>query len=190
MNVSQTAEERLAFAGLTPEVRALLPELFQILEGELPGILDRFYDHLDRWPALAPLLSGHGKVESLKQVQSAHWRLMFSGRFDAEYFERATAIGRAHQRIRLAPHWYIGGYTFLRSEVLAVLTTRYRHSPEKLERAVDAAARTLLFDMELATSVYIASDQSALIRATILATSPTAPAAPSMLEERSRAAKR
>ncbi len=169
MDFSKTAQERLAFAGLTPEVRALLPELFDILEGELPGILDRFYDYLGRWPALAPLLSGHGKVETLKRKQSAHWRLMFSGRFDAEYFERATAIGRAHQRIRLAPHWYIGGYTFLLTEVLAVLTAKYRHSPEKLEPAVDAVTRTFLFDMELATSVYIASDKSALIRAAILA---------------------
>ena len=171
MDFSKTAQERLAFAGLTPEVRALLPELYDILEGELPGILDRFYAYLGRWPALAPLLSRHGKVESLKRLQSAHWRLMFSGRFDAEYFERATAIGRAHQRIRLAPNWYIGGYTFLLTEVLAVLTTEYRHSPEKLDRAVDAVTRAFLFDMELATSVYIASDKSALIRATILASS-------------------
>ena len=171
MDFSKTAQERLAFAGLTPEVRALLPELFDVLEGELPGILDRFYDYLERWPALAPLLSRPGKVETLKRLQSSHWRLMFSGRFDAEYFERATAIGRAHQRIRLAPHWYIGGYTFLLTEVLAVLANQYRHSPEKLEPAVDAVTRTFLFDMELATSVYIASDKSALIRATILASS-------------------
>ncbi len=159
MDFSQTAQERLAFAGLTPEVRDLLPELFRTLEGELPGILDRFYDYLDQWPALAPLLSGEGKVEALKRTQSTHWRLMFSGRFDAEYFDRATAIGRAHQRIGLAPNWYIGGYAFLLSQMLAVLTAKYRRSPEKLDRAVNAVTRTLLFDMELATSVYIASGQ-------------------------------
>lgn len=159
MDFSQTAQERLAFAGLTPEVRDLLPELFRTLEGELPGILDRFYGYLDRWPALAPLLSGDGKVETLKRMQSTHWRLMFGGRFDAEYFDRATAIGRAHQRIGLAPNWYIGGYAFLLSQMLAVLTAKYRRSPAKLDRAVDAVTKTLLFDMELATSVYIASGQ-------------------------------
>ena len=159
MDFSQTAQERLAFAGLTPEVRNLLPELFQTLEGELPEILERFYAYLDRWPTLASLLSGHVKIESLKRMQSAHWRLMFSGRFDTEYFDRATAIGRTHQRIGLAPNWYIGGYAFLLSQMLAVLTAKYRRSPEKLDRAVDAVTRTILFDMELATSVYIASGQ-------------------------------
>ncbi|MDJ0942901.1 MAG: globin-coupled sensor protein [Kiloniellales bacterium] len=162
MEFSKTAQERLAFAGLSPEVRGLLPELFEVLEPEFPGILNRFYDYLGRWPALAPLLCGDGKIEALKRAQSAHWRLMFSGRFDAEYFERATAIGRAHQRIGLAPNWYIGGYTFLLTRMLTVLTAKYRRAPEKLDRAVDAVTRTILFDMELATSVYIASGQELL----------------------------
>ena len=164
MNLHDNAQERLAFAGISSDVRALLPELFQVLEPRLPEILGRFYDYLARWPALAPLVSDGTRVESLKRLQSEHWRLMFSGSFDAAYFERATAIGQAHQRIGLSPNWYIGGYAFLLSQMLTVVTEKYRRSPKTLERAIDAVTRTILFDMELATSVYVASGKQLLQR--------------------------
>lgn len=131
--------------------------LWKIVEPRLPEILDAFYAHLSSISSLQEMLGGQNA--RLKTVQSAHWKRLFTSRFDAAYFESARIIGVTHNRIGLAPKWYIGGYRFIMSRLVQVVLEKNKFSPAAGGRAVNALMTALMVDIELVISVY----QGALI---------------------------
>ncbi|MDQ7248509.1 protoglobin domain-containing protein [Dongia sedimenti] len=144
---------RIALAGLSPDDCALLPVAFERLAPALDTLLDDFYVAAARVPELARLVQGH--VPRLKTAQQGHWREIFSGRFDDAYLARATAIGRAHFRIGLQPHWYAAGYTRILAGMSALLIRDFRRKPEQAAKMVAAVEKAILLDMAVAIAVYI-----------------------------------
>ncbi|HVK90642.1 MAG TPA: protoglobin domain-containing protein, partial [Mycoplana sp.] len=93
-----------------------LRSLWQQVSPELPRILERFYAHMHRQPALSKLI---GTQQSrLVSAQLQHWGRLFSGNFDASYLEGVRRIGLIHNKIGLEPRWYIGGYVFILNELV------------------------------------------------------------------------
>ncbi len=162
MDSTNDISKSLTFAGLDNEVRNRLPEIFANIQGDLPTLMDDFYNFVSDWDTLNQLTENGARVPYLKSAQIDHWKLLFSGRFDAEYFTRAKAIGNAHRRIGLGPNWYIGAYSFLLSRINNLLVGHYRRKPEQLNNAQAAVTRAILFDMEQAVSVYIEAGQQNL----------------------------
>jgi hypothetical protein len=80
---------RTRFIGLDPAACALLTALWPAIEPELPAILDGFYQHVTTVPQLKKLIGD--QAPSLKQAQTAHWRRLFSGRFDEAWLSGVRA---------------------------------------------------------------------------------------------------
>jgi hypothetical protein len=57
---------------------------------------------------------------------------LFGGNFNSSYFDRTLQIGKAHARIGLDPHWYIGGYAKMLVQFVNTLA-----NDESLERHLD-----------------------------------------------------
>ena len=144
---------RVAFIGITPETSAALKAFWPHVEGALPAILDAFYRHLETAPALAAMVGQH--TSRLKGAQTQHWKRLFSGSFDAAYFESVRTIGAVHARIGLAPRWYVGGYSFVIARLIEVARRVYRFSPAKLATTITAVTQAALLDMDVAISVYM-----------------------------------
>jgi len=160
LNVVDTRTAQLEFIGLTPAHGRALAALWPSVEAELGPILDRFYDHLGLHTELQPLLEGPGKVQHLKDAQRAHWKRLFTGDFGADYFERSAAIGMAHQRIGLAPRWYVSSYALVIGDMLAL--ARRATKPKQVDFVCEAMSKAVMLDMELAISVYIDAGDKAL----------------------------
>ena len=160
MNVVDTRAAQLNFIGLTPAHGRALAGLWPSVETELGPILDRFYDHLGQHAELRPLLEGPGKIQHLKDAQRAHWKLLFTGEFGADYFERSAAIGMAHQRIGLAPRWYVSSYALVMGDLLAL--ARRATKAREIDLVCEAVGKAVMLDMELAISVYIDAGDQAL----------------------------
>ncbi len=162
MESNEQRNRRLVFAGLDTKVRAALPGVYGVMEGDLPAVMDDFYTMVADWSELNSLTGGGARVPELKNAQLKHWGLLFSGRFDDEYFQRAKAIGEAHRRIGLTPNWYVGAYGFLLTRMNELLVAKFRRKPDELNNAMNAVSRAILFDMEQAVSVYIEAGQQNL----------------------------
>jgi len=160
-NSVQSADAEVAdglrFMEVDSQVCDELADLWQIVEPKLPEVLDAFYAHLGSISSLRDMLGGQNA--RLKTVQSAHWKRLFTSRFDADYFESARIIGVTHNRIGLAPKWYIGGYRFIMARLIQIVLEKNRFSPTAGSRAVNALMTALMVDIELVISVY----QGALI---------------------------
>ena len=164
--------DRLKFLRLdddatTTAMRAVRP----LIEGALPAIADSFYAHLMKWPHLQAMLGGGAKVGHLKEAQQAHWSALFSGRFDEEYFERALAVGAAHERTGLGVNWYLGGYCFVLERLIGELHAKCDKS--RFSDIAGAVLRAAFLDMDLAVSTYIERGEAGKMKREMLALSDT-----------------
>ncbi len=59
-----------------------------------------------------------------------------------------------HHRIALEPRWYIAGYTYVLNRLVALAVRLHRWSPGKLAALIAAVNAGVMFDMDIAISVY------------------------------------
>lgn len=152
-------DDRLRFFRLDAQTCQLLREIGPVIVQALPSIAQGFYRRLATVPELAPMIAAPGKVGTLTDAQVRHWGSLFSGRFDAAYVSQARRVGRAHDRIGLAPRWYIGAYSHFLEDLFDTVLAR-RWSRERTHAALSAILRATLLDMELAVSSYAESGEA------------------------------
>jgi len=146
------AKTRLTFLCLDQRSQSALRRFWPIARPALPGILNKFYEHLLHQPKLAALIGK--RSDHLKQAQLAHWERLFGGTFDEAYLEAAQRIGAAHFRIGLDPKWYIGGYSFVLGQLQVLALRTYRLRPGQLAVLLPALSAAIMMDLDLAITVY------------------------------------
>ncbi len=160
-------EARLAFNQIDDRTRTIIRTHKAFIQGELPAILDAFYDHIETFAETRAFFSSRESMNAAKAAQLRHWATILDGRFDAAYEASILRIGEAHHRIGLDPNWYIGGYSSLVAGLLVAIGTKLAPSASsglfgraanetdvRMELQV-AVSRVAFLDMNLAISVYI-----------------------------------
>lgn len=161
MTSSDTLAARMAFIGIDDTTRTLLREVRPMAIAALPSILDKFYRTIAKFPDVQRMFPRPEIVTHAKAAQLAHWDMILSARFDADYVRSVTRIGETHHRLGLEPGWYIGGYKQLISGLVAAIetgiTARFAGKGlfEKKAAIIDAVVGAALLDMDFATSVYL-----------------------------------
>ncbi|MBK8177159.1 MAG: PilZ domain-containing protein [Rhodospirillales bacterium] len=163
-------DERLAFLRLDTAARKTLNQIQPKLLKDLPAVTDALYEHLQKWPALKPLLAGSEKIAQLKAAQTSHWKHLFSGQFDPAYFERTLTVGRVHEKIGLEPRWYMGAYCFMLEHLLiSVLPAKAQDA--KVRQTVEAILRAAFLDMDMSVAAYVKNAESGRLKEEMLALS-------------------
>ena len=145
-------DNRLRFIRLDEPACRSLREFWPVVEKSLPTVLEDFYNHLVKEPNLVALVGS--QMSRLKSTQAAHWARLFNGRFDASYIDGTRTIGMIHNKIGLAPRWYIGGYAFVLSRLTTLAIQTYRDDPDKACRVISAVNSAILLDIDFGVSVY------------------------------------
>ncbi|SEG33214.1 globin-coupled sensor protein [Bosea lathyri] len=174
MSSSDHLAQRLSFIGLGPGEQACIRDVQDALTAALPAALETFYAKLKSVPETRRFFSDDGHADRAKQKQLGHWQRIASGRFDTDYVDAVTAVGRVHARIGLEPRWYIGGYALLLEELIGkVLEARWPRGrfggqmPGATERGAEIGAiiKAALLDMDYAISVYLEASEAARLKA-------------------------
>lgn len=110
--------ERLDFVGLDNQQRETLSAISPVISGALGGGLDAFYSKARTHPETARFFANEAHLQHAKGRQAEHWKSIASAKFDAQYVDAVSAIGRTHARLGLEPRWYIGGYALLVESIL------------------------------------------------------------------------
>lgn len=149
------ANARLGFLGIDSNCLNRLEEVGKHIPAEIDSILSDFYEKMLQSPDVARLFNGNS-VHHAKSAQRQHWlQNVFAGRFDEDYMQRVTRIGRAHERVGLEPRWYMGGYCYVLNRLVDLLASKNRFSPARMAELIKAVNKAVFLDMELAVSVYI-----------------------------------
>jgi methyl-accepting chemotaxis protein len=151
-NAATDRRSQLAFMQITPDSAATLAAFWPHVKAALPEILEKSYQHMKADPQLASLIGT--QTERLKGLQTAHWERLFSGRFDAAYFESVRSVGRVHARIGLGPEWFIGNYNFVLTQLSDLAGRIHRFAPKRARLIMQAVISAVLMDMVTANSAY------------------------------------
>ncbi len=162
----ETLSDRLRFLRIDQETRDALADFQSHVKDKLPGILDRFYDHIRQWPEVARFFESDAQMKGAGSKQLTHWLRITSGKFDNEYFESVRAIGKVHAVLGLEPRWYIAGYTFITTELLSFIAREFTNkgiganfgADKNIEKRIGyltAVSKAAMLDMDLVISIYL-----------------------------------
>jgi methyl-accepting chemotaxis protein len=162
MKDEQSIQSRLDFIGIDNATREALRELQPLIASALPGILDRFYAHIMKFPRIAGLFPNEAIIRHAKEAQIRHWMTISTAAFDDAYVQSVTRIGRAHNKLGLEPRWYIAGYSMIVTGLLREIGRKIAQGPfsggaarERRAALQDAMIRASMLDMDFAIEVYL-----------------------------------
>lgn len=153
--------ERLHFVNLGAEQRSALKEMRPLISRSIGTALDKFYAKAKAVPETSRMFANDAHVAHAKERQAAHWETIASARFDAQYVDAVTAIGRTHARLGLEPRWYLGGYALILEELFdAVLQDElkgviFRKKAAKLSQRMAAIMKAAMVDIDYSISTYL-----------------------------------
>jgi rsbT co-antagonist protein RsbR len=122
--------------------------------------------------SLYQLILGHAESRSffpddttirrVKKMQREYFLGLFTGKCDMRYVENRLLVGAAHERIGLAPKWYIGAYgRYLRLLLDKLLVDL---APGEAQATYRSLTKLVAFDMALAVDTYIAANLDTVAR--------------------------
>ncbi len=143
-------EDVKRFVGFDGRDAAALASLQAPLGPCLARVAKLFYETLNRHPhARAVFANDEQLVRRLHESFGRWLEELFSGRYDAAYFEGRLNIGRAHVRINLPQQYMFTGMNIVRLELIRELNRL--NLPDSEEKI---AALEKLLDLELAVMNY------------------------------------
>lgn len=152
---------KLEFVGMgKPQLAALVGLTAKIGESVDPA-LDKFYAQASSNPETARHFRDASHIAHAKQKQVEHWKIIASGKFDQNYIDGVTRIGKVHAKLGLEPKWYIGGYSLILEDLIKTIIESElggfgtRSKARKASEGVAAVVKAALIDMDYAISVYL-----------------------------------
>jgi signal transduction histidine kinase len=150
-----TLESRLHFLDVTPEDRALLASLREVMEDHSDHIVAVFYRHLLSFPETRQLLVVPEVRDRLLEKQKQYLISLAPPSLGPEYISERLRIGETHHRVGLEPRWYLGAYSLYFRLIVPLIYGHFRGQPMLAERAILALNKVLMLDAQLAMESYI-----------------------------------
>ena len=153
--------DKLKFVGMDKAQMEALSEFKPLIAKTVGPALDRFYEQATANPETARHFRDKSHVAHAKQKQVDHWGIIAEGRFNNEYIDGVTRIGKVHAKLGLEPKWYIGGYSLILEQlVTGIIEAELKgfgagKKGKKAARGVTAVVKAALIDMDYAISVYL-----------------------------------
>ena len=154
---------RKAFVELTDEDLDRVQAMRPLVERHIDHMVDKFYELLLAHPETQIFFPDDATVRRVKRLQRDYFLGMFSGKIDAQYVENRLRVGAAHERIGLAPKWYLGAFRRYIRLLLDILSAEMGDS-EEMRNAFASVLKLIFFDMGLAIDAYILARDDALER--------------------------
>ena len=153
-NLAELLQDRLSFAELADQhretLRALKPEVTQ----SLPEHVTKMYTKLRTVPELSEKLGGEDNERRVSGLFRGYVEQMFDGEHDVGYLKSRMRIGQVHDRIGLAPQWFLGAYGMLFRDMVIEVTRRREGDIDAQVEALDTLFRSMFFDLALVLETY------------------------------------
>jgi len=128
-------------------IRKLKPRLMAYAK----TALETMFEHLEYNPDVSDYFSISENLGYLRAGMLAHCELVFSARFDDQYYQAAEQIGMRHSKLDYPSHVYTAAYSNMLANLMALAL-----SDTKPFKADDMAALTKIscYDMELTVAAF------------------------------------
>ena len=154
---------RRAFFSLSDEDLVRLASLRPLAEKITDSIVEDFYALLLSHQDTRRFFPDESAIRRVKRTQREYFMGLFAGKCDLAYVEDRLRVGAVHERIGLAPKWYLGAYR----QYLQLIHQHFDaeiNDPNEARAAFFSVQRIVFFDVALAIDTYIAANLEALGR--------------------------
>jgi len=160
----QELASRHAYFQLTGEDLARLAGLRSFAERHNDEIVEAFYqDLLLKHSESRLFFTDQAALHRAMTAQKRYFLELFSGVADLNYMENRLRVGTTHQRIGVAPKWYLGAYAHYLRLISERLFGDMGYSAES-QQAIRSIQKIIFFDMAIAIETYIAAGLDSLAR--------------------------
>ena len=156
-------QSRRAFFELGDDDLKRLASLRPWAEKHLDDINEAFYELLLGHPETRRFFPDDQTVRRVKRMQREYFLGLFAGTADMAYVQDRLRVGAAHERIGMAPKWYIGAYRRYLALILDRLLADFKDVNEA-RLAFQSIKKIVAFDMAIAIDTYIAANLETLGR--------------------------
>lgn len=154
---------RRTFFQLGDDDLARLRSLRPFAERHMDDVVEDFYRLILSHPEARRFFPDDETIRRVKRLQRDYFLQLFDGVCDLAYVENRLRVGSAHERIGMAPRWYIGAYRHYLAILLERITADVK-DPVEARASYQSMLRLVGFDMSLAIDAYIAANLETLGR--------------------------
>jgi rsbT co-antagonist protein RsbR len=158
----QEVARRMAFLELRPEDADLLKSLNEIAQKYADPVIEEFYRHLLSFDETRAFFRDPQVLERVKRLQKDYFLRLTTGDYGADYVANRLRIGTVHERVNLAPKWYLGAYNFYLRAVGNRLADAFSNEPRKAVSALLSLMKLVFMDIGLAMDTYIFARESTM----------------------------
>jgi rsbT co-antagonist protein RsbR len=118
-------------------------------------VIEDFYRHILSFEETRSFFKDPKVLERVKRAQKEYFLRLTGGSYDHDYVANRLRIGTVHERVNLAPKWYLGMYAFY---LRAVANRMFDAFPENPRRALEgflSLIKLVFLDIGLAMDTYI-----------------------------------
>ena len=157
---SSNSALRLDFYGIDELDRARLAANSSRLREIIPIALKDVGRIAQKTPEIKRLARSQDDVLRIKAAQEEHFRRLFSGRFDDEYYRKAVANVEEHQRVGVDVRFYIATRAVFLAKICEHLAKDFKGKKGELGLILSSIAKACSLDMDLAISIHLEQEKT------------------------------
>jgi rsbT co-antagonist protein RsbR len=151
----QEVVRRKEFLEFKDEDVRRLRDLGPIGEKYATPVIDEFYRHLLSFEETKAFFRDPKLLERVKRQQKEYFLRLTEGDYGTAYVADRLRIGTVHERVGLAPKWYLGMYNFYLRSVANRMLEAFPDEPAKAFTAFLSLMKLVFLDIGLAVETYI-----------------------------------
>ncbi|MFT5443366.1 MAG: signal transduction histidine kinase [Myxococcota bacterium] len=155
MTPAEDLAQLLAFFRIEADDLEALAELRPVFELHSDAMVERFYEHLDRFQETREMLADSNVRDRLRTAQRAYLMSLTDPVIDLTYLEQRSVIGMVHEKVGLNTRWYLGAYSLYFGTLMPLIADHLGDDSAAMQKTIIALEKRLLFDAELAIRQYI-----------------------------------
>lgn len=150
----RATETRDAFIRLSAQDVERLKALSGFAETHVDDIIEGLYEHLLSFEATRRFFPDEATLDRVRRLQREYFLGLTSGEYGDSYVARRRAVGITHDRIGLAPEWYLGTYCYYLTAMLDRLRASPRQTVDGLTDAFTPLLKRIFHDMVLSIDAF------------------------------------
>jgi rsbT co-antagonist protein RsbR len=155
-------ERRKAFLEFREEDAETLRGLRDIARKYAEPVIEEFYRHILSFEETKAYFRDPALLERVKRQQKEYFLRLTEGEYGSEYVKDRLRIGTSHERINLAPKWYLGMYNFYLRLVARRLLEAFPGDPARAFSSFLSLTKLVFLDIGLAVETYINARESTM----------------------------
>lgn len=148
-------DQRKKFLGFGKADEERLAALQTQAEEYSEPAISAFYDNLLAFEHTRKFFRDQRVLDRVRKLQKEYFLELTQGEYGKDYLDSRLRIGSVHERIELAPKWYMGAYSFYLNTVARMLRETFKEDPARAQDAVESLMKLMFLDMGLAIDTYI-----------------------------------